>query len=107
MQIGRAELFQLMGIEGTTGMSVTMESEDGFRRANVHWDEDSFTADVSQAIPGESGDTILSLEGSYDPGNDIFDVSAEDRRDEASDRHDVRSVASAFHFMTNRMTTVE
>jgi hypothetical protein len=108
MIVQRDELFSLMGLDDAfaSGTVRMLETPDGRRRATLRWDDDEITADVSDAIEGESGDTLVTIAGTYLADEDSFEVTAEDLRHEASDPRDPRGVASAFHFLTRGMEVV-
>lgn len=102
MQIDRDELFRLMGIPPTyeAGHTLNLATEDGIQRASVSWSDGDFHATVSAEIDGESGDTVVSIDGSYFGDGDYFDLDGHDNRPEASDPSDLRAAATAFRFMT-------
>lgn len=108
MIVERAELFRLMGLSPSFGKdsNIVMASEGGNRRATARWNADGFSADVTAAIEGESGELILSLAGTYSQAEDGFDLDAEDNRDEASAPEDPRSVANAYRLLTGDMATL-
>lgn len=107
MLISRADLFHLMGVSNPPfPTALSLESADGARRAVFRWEGDEFSAEISETIPGESGVTILTIEGTYDEPSKTFDLEAQDFRDEASDPRDLQAVAHAFKFLTGGMSPV-
>lgn len=108
MIVERATLLALMGLEGRfgNGASLMLEDEEGDLRATARWNEDGFSADVTQALDGESSQPVLSLNGIYMLDDDSFDLEAEDLRPEASEPHDPNSVANAYRTLTRDMREV-
>ena len=107
MLISRSDLFHLMGVNNPPFPSaLSLESSDGSRRAVFRWEGDEFSAEISESVPGESGVTILTIEGTYDEVSTNFDLEAHDFRDEASDPRDLQAVAHAFKFLTGGMSPV-
>lgn len=108
MFVPRKDLFELLSLPAdfAEGSHLLMETENGARRAAILWDELDFTADVTETIDGEASEAIVALSGRYLPERDGFEMTSEDNRQEASDRHDPRSAANAIRSLRADMTAL-
>ena len=109
MRISRAELFHLMGLEQSTSspLSMVLESDDGTRQASVRWNDDEFSADMSECFKGEASELMFALEGTFHQDDDEFDLTARDRDYFDSDEPDIFRIAARFGRARAGMQNIE